>query len=158
MCPTLRGYSPAPRGPELRWGGHAMFTAEPQGGSPVPDVSVIMPVHAMPLNHVRRAVRSVRKQDHPGSIELVLWDDGSQDSYRVGAYAGMSTAFDDDALALQVPNDGSVHGLKRLIDRLDSGAIEVEGLSVRSADLDDVFLSLTGSADPNRADVEVPAP
>ena len=65
---------------------------------------------------------------------------------------------DDDALALQVPSDGTVHGLRRLIERLDSGAIEVEGLSVRSADLDDVFLSLTGSANANRADDEVPTP
>jgi hypothetical protein len=34
-----------------------------------------------------------------------------------------------------------------LIDRLDASAIEVNGLSVRAADLDDVFLSLTGRSD-----------
>jgi glycosyltransferase involved in cell wall biosynthesis len=62
-----------------------------------PDVSVVMPVHDMPLKYVRRAIRSVRKQDHPGAIEVVLWDDGSRDPYRVGAYAAMGTAFDDEA-------------------------------------------------------------
>jgi ABC-2 type transport system ATP-binding protein len=91
-----------------------------------------------------------------GSVRLEFGDPVQLD--RAASAVGDGAVRDDDALSLQVPSDGSVHGLKRLIDRLDSGAIEVEGLSVRSADLDDVFLSLTGSADPKRADVEVPAP
>ena len=66
---------------------------------------------------------------------------------RAASAVGGGAVRDDDALSLQVPSDGSVHGLKRLIDRLDSGAIEVDGLSVSSADLDDVFLSLTGRRD-----------
>ena len=37
-----------------------------------------------------------------------------------------------------------LHSLRGLLDRLDAESIEVDGLSVRSADLDDVFLSLTG--------------
>jgi ABC-2 type transport system ATP-binding protein len=40
-------------------------------------------------------------------------------------------------------NDG-VASLRRLLDRLDDDA--VAGLTVRSADLDDVFLALTGHA------------
>jgi ABC-2 type transport system ATP-binding protein len=91
-----------------------------------------------------------------GSIRLEFGDTGQLD--RAASAVGDGAVRDDEALSLQVPSDGSVHSLKRLIDRLDSGAIEVEGLSVRSADLDDVFLSLTGSADPERADQEVPAP
>jgi ABC-2 type transport system ATP-binding protein len=91
-----------------------------------------------------------------GSVRLEFGDTVQLE--RAASAVGDGAVRDDDALSLQVPNDGSVHDLKRLIDRLDSGAIEVEGLSVRSADLDDVFLSLTGSADPKRADVEVPAP
>jgi ABC-2 type transport system ATP-binding protein len=51
---------------------------------------------------------------------------------------------DDGALALQVPSDGGVHSLRSLLARLETASIEVDGLSVRSADLDDVFLSLTG--------------
>jgi ABC-2 type transport system ATP-binding protein len=54
---------------------------------------------------------------------------------------------DEQALALEVPSDGGVHALRALLDRLDTESIEVERLTVRSADLDDVFLSLTGRAD-----------
>jgi hypothetical protein len=32
-----------------------------------------------------------------------------------------------------------------LLDQLDTAAIDVESLTVRPADLDDVFLSLTGA-------------
>jgi ABC-2 type transport system ATP-binding protein len=52
---------------------------------------------------------------------------------------------DNDALTLQVPGDGSVKSLKILLDRLDHDSIEVEGLSVHTPDLDDVFLALTGN-------------
>jgi ABC-2 type transport system ATP-binding protein len=51
---------------------------------------------------------------------------------------------DDDALALQVPSDGSVRSLRALLDRLDSASIEVGELSVHTPDLDDVFFALTG--------------
>jgi len=51
---------------------------------------------------------------------------------------------DDDALALRVPNDGSLRSLKTLIDRLDHEAIEVDELSVHTPDLDDVFFAVTG--------------
>ena len=50
---------------------------------------------------------------------------------------------DDEALALQVPSDGGVHSLRALLDRLDAASIEVDGLSVQTPDLDDVFLNLT---------------
>jgi ABC-2 type transport system ATP-binding protein len=50
----------------------------------------------------------------------------------------------DDRLELQVPNDGSVRSLKALLDRLADHSIEVEGFSVHTPDLDDVFLAVTG--------------
>jgi ABC-2 type transport system ATP-binding protein len=50
----------------------------------------------------------------------------------------------DDALVLQVPNDGSVASLKALLDRLAGDSIEVDGFSVHTPDLDDVFLAVTG--------------
>ncbi len=53
-------------------------------------------------------------------------------------------ARDDDALTLQVPTDGRVRSLKAVLDRLDHAAIEVDGLSVHTPDLDDVFFALTG--------------
>jgi ABC-2 type transport system ATP-binding protein len=51
---------------------------------------------------------------------------------------------DVDALTLQVPNDGSIAGLRRVLDGLEDA--DVAGLTVDSADLDDVFLALTGHA------------
>jgi ABC-2 type transport system ATP-binding protein len=51
---------------------------------------------------------------------------------------------DDDALTLQVPSDGSVLALRTLLARLDDGGIEIDGLSVHTPDLDDVFFALTG--------------
>jgi ABC-2 type transport system ATP-binding protein len=52
---------------------------------------------------------------------------------------------DSDALALRVPHDGSIRALKALLDRLDENAVEVDSLSMRTPDLDDVFLALTGN-------------
>jgi ABC-2 type transport system ATP-binding protein len=51
---------------------------------------------------------------------------------------------DEDGLALRIRSDGGIHALRTVLGRLDSEAIDVEGLSVQTADLDDVFLSLTG--------------
>jgi ABC-2 type transport system ATP-binding protein len=53
-------------------------------------------------------------------------------------------ARDDAALALQLPSDGSVESLRALLERIDREAVEVEGLTVHTPDLDDVFLTLTG--------------
>jgi ABC-2 type transport system ATP-binding protein len=50
-----------------------------------------------------------------------------------------------DGLALKVPSDGSLRSLKALIGHLDDRSIEVEGLTIHSPDLDDVFFALTGS-------------
>ena len=61
---------------------------------------------------------------------------------------------DEQGLALQVSSDGGVHSLRVLLDRLDSERIDVASVTVRSADLDDVFLSLTGRRDGQ----EVPTP
>jgi len=61
-------------------------------------------------------------------------------------------SLDESALALELPSDGGVDALRSLLDRLDAASIDVDGLSVRPADLDDVFLSLTGRQD----GVEVP--
>ncbi|KAA0021613.1 ATP-binding cassette domain-containing protein [Antrihabitans cavernicola] len=50
----------------------------------------------------------------------------------------------DDVLTLQVPSDGGLRSLRALLGRLDDAAVEPEGLSVHTPDLDDVFLTLTG--------------
>jgi ABC-2 type transport system ATP-binding protein len=51
---------------------------------------------------------------------------------------------DDDNLMLQVPNDGSVAELRRLLDRLDDAGIDGAQLSIHTPDLDDVFFAVTG--------------
>ncbi|MEU4340929.1 ATP-binding cassette domain-containing protein [Nocardia sp. NPDC023852] len=49
-------------------------------------------------------------------------------------------------LTLQVPSDGGIGSLRAVLDRLDHARIPVDGLSVHTPDLDDVFLALTGHA------------
>ena len=53
---------------------------------------------------------------------------------------------DDDQLTLQIPGDGSVASLRRLLDELGDTSIDVEHLSIHSPDLDDVFFAVTGHA------------
>jgi ABC-2 type transport system ATP-binding protein len=79
-----------------------------------------------------------------GSVRLEFGTEAALD--RAAAALGNGTR-DDQGLALQVPGDGGVHGLRTLLDRLDAAAVEVDALSVRPVDLDDVFLSLTGRSD-----------
>ncbi len=96
----------------------------------------------VPGGHVRLEFGSVEALDRAAQV----LGDGSRD---------------ESGLALQVPNDRGVHSLRALLARLDEASIEVDALSVRSADLDDVFLSLTGGSGApagHRDAVEVPAP
>jgi ABC-2 type transport system ATP-binding protein len=57
---------------------------------------------------------------------------------------------DEEALTLQLPNDGGIGSLRALLDRLDATSVEPDGLSIQTADLDDVFLSLTGDHEPEK--------
>jgi ABC-2 type transport system ATP-binding protein len=90
-----------------------------------------------------------------GSVRLEFGDEAALDR---AAHVLEGGVRDEAALALQFTNDGGVRSLRSLLERLDADAIEVDGLSVRSADLDDVFLSLTGHAAGQEADREVPTP
>jgi ABC-2 type transport system ATP-binding protein len=69
------------------------------------------------------------------------------DELELAAGALGEVSRDDDALTLQVPNDGSVKSLRALLSQLDGASIEVTGLSIHTPDLDDVFLALTGHPD-----------
>ena len=69
-----------------------------------------------------------------------------------------ATARDDEALTLQVPGDGNVPALRALLNQLDSASIRVEGLSIHTPDLDDVFFALTGQPDDQPDDSARPAP
>jgi ABC-2 type transport system ATP-binding protein len=70
---------------------------------------------------------------HPGGLE--------------SAVRTLGEASLDDDLTLRVPSDGSVRSLRALLARLDDQSIEVEEMTVRTPDLDDVFLTLTGHPD-----------
>jgi ABC-2 type transport system ATP-binding protein len=85
-----------------------------------------------------------------GSVRLEFPDESQLDR----AASLLGGARDEEALALNLPSDGAVHSVRTVLDRLDAAAVAVDALSVKSADLDDVFLSLTG----RREDEEVPTP
>jgi ABC-2 type transport system ATP-binding protein len=52
---------------------------------------------------------------------------------------------DEEALTLEVPTAGTVPELRSILTRLDEHGIDVAELTVHTPDLDDVFLTLTGS-------------
>ena len=64
-------------------------------------------------------------------------------AYQRAAVALPDTTRDDEALALQIPSDGSQRQLRSVLDRLDSAGIEADELTVHTPDLDDVFFALT---------------
>jgi ABC-2 type transport system ATP-binding protein len=77
-----------------------------------------------------------------GHIQLEFAD---ASEIEAAAAALDASSRDDDALALQIPSDGSLQSLRAVLDRLDEDSIKVERLSVHTPDLDDVFLALTGT-------------
>ena len=79
----------------------------------------------VPGGHVRLEFARQRRMERP-----------------IGIFPGASR--DDESLALLVPSDGGVRFLRTLLETLADASIDVDGLSVRTPDLDDVFLSLTG--------------
>ncbi|MFF1410553.1 ATP-binding cassette domain-containing protein [Streptomyces sp. NPDC058289] len=66
-------------------------------------------------------------------------------AYRNATAALGEVTRDDEALALQIPSDGSQRALGSLLGRLDSAGIEADELTVHTPDLDDVFFALTAS-------------
>ena len=55
-----------------------------------------------------------------------------------------------DGLVLHVPTDGDVASLRAVLDQLDGAPVDVADIGLHTPDLDDVFLSLTGQADPRK--------
>ncbi|WP_327675192.1 ATP-binding cassette domain-containing protein [Kitasatospora sp. NBC_00458] len=69
-------------------------------------------------------------------------------AYRSAASALHDATRHDEALALQLPGDGSQRALRAVLDRLDSAGIEADELTVHTPDLDDVFFALTADTTP----------
>ncbi|TDD63170.1 ATP-binding cassette domain-containing protein [Actinomadura rubrisoli] len=78
-----------------------------------------------------------------GHVSLRFADEHGVDS-ALRAFGTGSLNDDSEALTLRVPSDGSVGSLREVLARLDDQSIDVEGLTVHTPDLDDVFLTLTG--------------
>jgi len=76
-----------------------------------------------------------------GHIELAFADRAELDA---AATVLDTTGRDDEALTLQLAGDGRVSTLRTLLRQLDDASVEVEALTVRTPDLDDVFFALTG--------------
>ncbi|ROP31309.1 ATP-binding cassette domain-containing protein [Couchioplanes caeruleus] len=57
---------------------------------------------------------------------------------------------DDEELALRVPHNGEPRSLLTVLNRLDEQMINLQEFSVRTPDLDDVFLSLTETSNNHR--------
>ncbi|MET7354047.1 ATP-binding cassette domain-containing protein [Streptomyces mirabilis] len=76
-----------------------------------------------------------------GHVRLRFTDPAA---YQTAAVALREVTRDDEALALQIPSDGSQRELRAILDWLDSTGIEADELTVHTPDLDDVFFALTG--------------
>jgi ABC-2 type transport system ATP-binding protein len=77
-----------------------------------------------------------------GHIELTFADAAMLGAARDAVPTGVA---DTDALTLRVPSDGGVDAVRELLVLLDARSIDVAEMSVRTPDLDDVFLTLTGT-------------
>jgi ABC-2 type transport system ATP-binding protein len=64
------------------------------------------------------------------------------------------SSLEEEKLILQVPSDGTVSSLRRLLDELDEAGIDVKHLSIHTPDLDDVFFAVTGH--PTSEEVALP--
>ena len=62
-----------------------------------------------------------------------------------------SSRRDPEGLVLHVPTEGGVASLRSVLDQLDGASEDVADIGLHTPDLDDVFLSLTGQADPRKA-------
>lgn len=66
---------------------------------------------------------------------------GRSAAHMLGATSGNA-----ESTTLQLPGDGSPEALRTLLSRLAEVGVEPDRLSIHDADLDDVFLALTGHA------------
>ncbi|MGW6540306.1 ATP-binding protein DrrA1-3 family domain-containing protein, partial [Streptomyces sp. NPDC055051] len=89
------------------------------------------------------------KRQIPGGHVRLRFTDPT--AYRTTAATLTEAARDDEALTLQIANDGTQRALRGLLDRLDTAGIEADELTVHTPDLDDVFFALTAGDAPHRS-------
>jgi ABC-2 type transport system ATP-binding protein len=78
----------------------------------------------------------------PGGHIRLQFADSAQLAKAAGIVGELSR--DDEALTLDIPSDGAVRSLRALLEQLDRENIEVDGLTVHTPNLDDVYFALTG--------------
>ncbi|MEU6085232.1 ATP-binding cassette domain-containing protein [Streptomyces sp. NPDC047085] len=86
------------------------------------------------------------KRRVPGGHIRLRFNDVQQMNAAEQRLALSTVTRDDEALALQIPSDGSIPALRAVLDVLEGSGIHAEALTVHTPDLDDVFLALTGRA------------
>jgi ABC-2 type transport system ATP-binding protein len=82
------------------------------------------------------------KQQIPGGRIDVHFAD--TDAQLVAADALGMPVSDQDSRSLQIPTDGNVATLRRVLRDLDEAGVDVVDLALHTPDLDDVFFALTG--------------
>jgi ABC-2 type transport system ATP-binding protein len=87
---------------------------------------------------------AVLKRLVPGGHVILTFAEPAELDVAAGLFAGVR---DDEALTLEIDGDGDGRTVRALLDRLDSAAVDVAALAVRTPDLDDVFLALTGPSE-----------
>jgi ABC-2 type transport system ATP-binding protein len=89
------------------------------------------------------SAQELKRRVPGGRIDLTFADAAAQRT----ASAVLSVAVpdaDEGVLTVQIPTDGNVSTLRRVLRQLDEAAVDVVDLSIHTPDLDDVFLTLTG--------------
>ncbi|MGW4161121.1 ATP-binding cassette domain-containing protein [Streptomyces sp. NPDC004788] len=81
-----------------------------------------------------------------GHIRLGFTDPAQLDS--AARHFG-AAARDAEELTLRIPSDGSLPTLRAVLDVLDAAGVQPESLTLHTPDLDDVFLTLTGTGTPD---------
>ncbi|MGZ6587479.1 MAG: ATP-binding cassette domain-containing protein [Solirubrobacteraceae bacterium] len=93
------------------------------------------------------------KQQIPGGRIDVQFADA--DAQLVAADALGLPVSDQDSPSLQIPTDGNIATLRRVLHELDEADVDVVDLAIHTPDLDDVFFALTGrGADPAESRTE----
>lgn len=91
------------------------------------------------------------KRRIPGGHILLQFTD--PDGLEAAAHTLGEVVRNDNELTLQIPTDGSAHSLRDVLNRLEQDAITIDGVSLHTSDLDDVFFALTDHSEPQKGAV-----
>jgi ABC-2 type transport system ATP-binding protein len=99
------------------------------------------------LDHARIVAQGTPnqlKQLVPGGRVEFRFDGPRSLAEAARALAGVRSEIDSGAFSIRIPTDGRVRSLRAVLGQLEDCGVPVETVTVETADLDDVFFSLTG--------------